>query len=426
MKVSRVDSSATRVTLSISADNDDLEPIKRHVLGHFADRVKVPGFREGKAPVNVVEKHIDQRLLVDDFMEHALNDLYRLAIQHERLRPVSPPEVQLKKFVPFSQLEFEAGLDVLGEIKLPDYKSMKLSKKPVEITAKDVSEVLKQLKQRSADRKETERSAKEGDEVVIDFSGKDQKGEPVAGAEAKDYPLVLGSDSFIPGFEKNMVGLKAGDNKEFNITFPNDYAVAALKNQKISFKVQIKKVNELTEPKLDDELAAKLGPFKNLAELKKDIKRQLHSERQAEADRQYESELIQKISDKSIMQIPLKLIDEQLERLEEEEKRNLAYRGQTWQEHLKTEGVNEEQHRDRHRPEAEARVKAGLVLSEIAEREKLDIQPEELEIRLQMLKGQYADPAMQAELDKPENRQDIAARLLTEKTIAKLVSYASK
>jgi trigger factor len=223
-----------------------------------------------------------------------------------------------------------------------------------------------------------------------------------------------------------MVGLKAGDNKEFNITFPNDYAVAALKNQKISFKVQIKKVNELTEPKLDDELAAKLGPFKNLAELKKDIKRQLHSERQAEADRQYESELIQKISDKSIMQIPLKLIDEQLERLEEEEKRNLAYRGQTWQEHLKTEGVNEEQHRDRHRPEAEARVKAGLVLSEIAEREKLDIQPEELEIRLQMLKGQYADPAMQAELDKPENRQDIAARLLTEKTIAKLVSYASK
>jgi FKBP-type peptidyl-prolyl cis-trans isomerase (trigger factor) len=119
-------------------------------------------------------------------------------------------------------------------------------------------------------------------------------------------------------------------------------------------------------------------------------------------------------------------VDEQLQRLEDEEKRNLVYRGQSWQEHLAEEGVTEQQHRDRQRPDAELRVKAGLVLSEIAEREQLSVQPEELEIRIQMLKGQYKDPAMQAELDKPENQQEVASQLLTEKTIAKLVEFSSK
>ena len=426
MQVRRVDDNATRVTLTINAETADLEPIKRYVLGHFAGRVKVPGFREGKAPLELVEKHIDQRILLDDFMEHALNDLYSLAIKHEKLRPVSSPDVQLKKFVPYSDLEFEAKLEVVVVIKLADYKKIKLSKKKVEISAKDVNDVLAQLRQRAADRSEVSRQAKSGDEVIIDFIGEDQKGQPVAGAEGKEYPLILGSDSFIPGFEKNLIGLRSGDSKEFTIAFPRDYGVAALQGQNVNFKTDIKKVNELKQPKLDDVFAAKIGPFKNLAELKIDIKKQLKAERQEQADRQYENELIQKISDKSSLQIPPKLIDEQVERLEEEEKRNLSYRGQTWQEHLKAEGVTEEQHRERHRPEAEARLKAGLVLSEVAEREKLDVQSEELEIRIQMLKGQYTNPTMQAELDKEENRRDIAGRLLTEKTIAKLVDYASK
>jgi trigger factor len=276
-----------------------------------------------------------------------------------------------------------------------------------------------------AERIEASRAAKNGDEAVIDFAGRDEKDKPVNGAEGKDYPLILGSNTFIPGFEEHLIGMKASDDKEFSITFPNDYGVAALQNKKVTFKVNLKKVQELKEPKLDDEFAKKAGPFKTLVDLKADVKKQLTAEREREAQTLRENEIIQKLVEKSSVEIPKILIDEQTERLEEEEKRNLVYRGQTWQEHLSEEGVTEEEHRARHKPDAELRVKAGLVLSEVAEREQITVQPEELEIRLQMLKGQYTDPAMQSELNKPENQREIASQLLTEKTIAKLLDYAS-
>jgi trigger factor len=202
--------------------------------------------------------------------------------------------------------------------------------------------------------------------------------------------------------------------------------VAALQSKEVTFKVDVKKVAELAEPKVDDGFAAKTGPFKNLAELKTDIKKQLSLERQQQADREFENQLVQAITAKSTVEAPKSLVDEQILRAEEEEKRNLTYRGQTWQEHLKEEGVTEEQHRERNRAQTEERVKAGLVLNEIAELEKIEVTPEELEIRLQILKGQYQDGAMQAELDKPENRQEIASRIMTEKTLAKLVEYVAK
>jgi trigger factor len=426
MQVARNSKSATQTNLTIRALSEDLEPIKIHVLSHFRKNVKVPGFRAGKAPAALVEKHVDQKLLLDEFMEHAINELYRQAVNQERLRPVSQPQVTLKKFVPFTELEFEADLETIGEVKLANYKTIKVAKKPVSVTAKEVNAVIGDLQKRMAERVEVKRAAKDGDEVVIDFSGSDEEGKPVNGAEGKDYPLVLGSKTFIPGFEEHVVGMKAGEDKEFEVTFPKDYGVAALQSKKIIFKVIAKKVHELKEPKIDDEFAKKAGPFKNLAGLKADIKKQLIAEREREAETQRENEIIQKLVEKSSVEIPETLVDEQLQRLEEEEKRNLVYRGQTWQEHLSEEGVTEEQHRERHRPDAELRVKAGLVLSEVADKEQITVQPEELDIRLQMLKGQYNDAAMQAELDKPEAQQDIAARLLTEKTVAKLVDYASK
>jgi trigger factor len=333
--------------------------------------------------------------------------------------------VEITKFVPFSALEFTTQVAVVGDIKLPDYKKIKLAKPTVKVTDQDISEVLQSLKSRLADKQDVTRAAKDGDEVTIDFKGVDDKGEAINGAEGKAYPLILGSDSFIPGFESNLIGLKAGQNKTFTIAFPKDYGVSALASKKVTFTVDVTKVQELVEPKLDDAFAAKAGPFKTLKDLKADIKAQLTNERQTEAARQYESELIEKITKQSRLEVPDSLIDDQLESAEKEESQNLMYRGQTWEEHLKAEGVTEAEHRQRNRAPAAERVKAGLVLSEIAEQEKLDVSPQELDSRIEILKGQYQDPAMQAELDKPENRRDIAGRILTEKTIAKLVSYAT-
>jgi trigger factor len=426
MHIAREQKTPTKCHLTITAAAVDLEPIKNHVLGHFKKKVSVPGFRPGKAPLSLIEKNVDQRALSDEFLEHAVNDLYRSAIEQQKLRPIAPPQVQLKKFVPFNTLEFEAEVETVGEIKLANYKIIKLAKKPVTISAADVNDVIANLQKRTAERVEVKRAAKLGDEVLIDFAGKDELGKAINGADGKDYPLILGSKTFIPGFEDHIIGMKTGDDNSFDITFPKDYGVAAMQGKKVSFSVTVNKVQELNEPKIDDEFAKKAGPFKTLAELKADIKTQLKVERERENNTRYENELIQKIVDQSTVEIPETLINDQAERLEEEEKRNLMYRGQTWQEHLAEEGVTEEEHRARHKPEAELRVKAGLVLSEIANKEQITVEPDELKIRIDMLKGQYKDANMQAELDKPENQQDIAAQLLTEKTIAKLVGYAAK
>jgi trigger factor len=425
MKAEKTDLGLTKVKLVVKADAADMEPVRNHVLAHFRHQVQVPGFRAGTAPLSMVEKSVDQKRLIDEFMEHALNQFYTQAIKHYDLRPVGNPNVQLKKFVPFSELEFEIETETIGNVNLPDYKKIKIDKKKAAVTAEDVNEVIDSLRQRLAERQEVKRPAQNGDELVIDFSGADSTGKPISGTDAKDYPLVLGSGNFIPGFEDNLIGAKEAEQKKFKVKFPSDYGVAALQNKDVAFSVDVKKVSQLEEPKLDDDFAAKAGPFKTMAELKADIRKQLQLERQQQLDRDYENRLIGEIVAQSKIDVPRGMIDEDVLRMEDEEKRNLAYRGQTWEEHLKEEGVTEAQHRERQRPRAEERIKAGIVLGEIAEKEKITVSPSEVEMRLQILRGQYQDAAMRDELDKPEAKRDIENRLLTEKTITKLTQTAS-
>lgn len=415
----------TQAEITVIASESELKSIKVQVLNNFQDRVKIAGFRTGKVPPSVLEKSVDQNQLQSEFLEEALQQLYFQAVRSQKVRPVERPTVELSKFVPFSTLEFVAKVPVVGDLKLGDYKKIKVAKKPVEITSKDISEVIKSLQDRISEKKDVDRPAKTGDQIWIDFKGTDAKGVDVNGAEGKDYHLILGSNKFIPGFEENLIGLKANDEKTFALKFPADYGVKALANKKVTFAVTVSKVQEVVNPKADDNFAAKVGPFKTLGELKEDIKKQLTIERQQEADRAHESDIISAISAKSSMKIPKVLTDDQIERMEREERQNLTYRGQTWEEHLAEEGVTAEEHKEKKRPDAEERLKASLILAEIAEAEQLEVMPEELEIRMQALKSQYKDPQMLAELEKPETRRDIAGRLLTEKTLARLVGYAS-
>jgi trigger factor len=426
MQVNRTQPKPTVTKLVITAEAVELEPIKQQVLEHLAKHVKVQGFREGKAPANLIEKQLDPSQLQSEFLEQAVNQFYVDAIQQQNVRPAAQPQVTINKFVPFTTLEFTAEVDAVGEVTLGDYKKIKLAPKSVEVTAKDVTEVIENLRGRSAEKKPVERAAKLDDEVIIDFKGVDAKTkEAIQGADGKEYPLVLGSKSFIPGFEEEVVGLKPGEKKTFDITFPADYGVKDLQKRQVNFTVTALKINEQVKPKLDDAFAATVGPFKTVAELKADIKKQLQAEREREAQQLYDNELLEKIAEKSEVAVPDSLIDSEIDRIEEDEKRNLVYRGQTWEEHLKGEAVTAEEHREQKREAATLRVKIGLLLGEIAEAEKIDVTPEELEIRMQLLKGQYTDPTMQAELAKPENRRDIASRLMTEKTIDKLRGYAT-
>lgn len=427
MQITKKQLSDTQISLTFTATHEDLAPIKQAAVKKLGKEIKVDGFRAGKAPEAVIEKQLDQSLLQTEVIEQAVNAFYVKALDEHKLRPVASPEVSIKKFVPFSDLEFDTIVSVIGKVTLPDYTKIKMKKDVASVTDKDVKEVLDTLQTRAAERKEVKRPAKNGDQVTIDFKGTNEKGEAINGAEGKEYPLVLGSNTFIPGFEDEVLGKETGKAFSFDITFPKDYGVKALANKKVTFEVTIHKVEEIVSEKLDDTFAAKVGPFKTLSDLKKDIKEQLKQERQQQIDRDYEQALVEKIVAKSTLSIPEALMDEQIEAMVQEQRQNLMYRDQTWQEFLEAENETEESYRTKViKPQAEMRIRAGLVLAEIADKEKITISPEELEIRLQLLKGQYQDPQMQAELDKPENQRDIGGRMITEKTLAKLVEAASK
>lgn len=421
MQVKVTKPTRTQVELVIEPNAAELETIKKHVLGHFRDEVKVAGFRQGKTPLELVEKHADPQRLQVRFLDEAVEQLYRQAMETEKFRPVSAPEISITKFVPFTTLEFSAKVGILGEITLGDYSKISVEKPKVNVTAKDVTTILENLQTRMAEKKDVDRAAKDGDQVWIDFSGVDAKGKPVNGADGKDYPLLLGSKTFIPGFEENLVGKKANEETTFTLTFPEDYGVKALAGSKVTFTVQVTKVQEVVKPALDDEFAKKAGPFTSLDQIKADIKKQLTLEQEEQMRRDYESEIVRALTKLSKVDVPEALVNEQIDRMLTQERQNAIYRGITWEEYLKNQDMTEEDFKNAQRPAAEERVKASLVLSEVADQEKLDITIEELDARIASLKMQYQDPQMQQQLTTDEARQDIASRMLTEKTIARLM-----
>ncbi len=409
----------TSAHLEITADQSELDKYKAKVLKKLAGNVKLAGFRAGHAPLELVEKSLDQTALQSEFLDEALTSLYSAAARSEKLRPIKTPDVTMKKFVPFTTLEFEATVPVVSKIILPDYKNIKVVKKPAKVEAKEVNDVIENLRTRAAVKNDVSRAAKDTDQLWIDFEGFDQKGEPIERADGKDYPLVIGSNTFIPGFEPELVGKKPGDKTEFTLTFPKDYGVSSMKGKKVTFKVTVNKVQEVVKPKVDDAFATTLGPFTSMDQLKTDIEKQLLADKADATRRDHEAAVLKAIVAKTKVSVPKELIDEQVDMLVSEVRQNAIQRGQTYEELLKAEGKTEEEYKKETLvPEATDRVKAGLVLSEIAELEKLTVEADELDTRLNALKAQYKDEAMQAELDKPENQRDIANRILTEKTIA--------
>lgn len=424
MKIARSDVSETVVKLTISAGSTELQAAKVIALQKLAPKVKLQGFRPGHAPAELVEKQLDQNQLQQETIDEVLNTLYGKALTEENIRPVAQPKVEIKKFVPYTDIEFTTEIEVVGNVNIPKYDKLGVTKPKVSVVKKDVDEVISRLRIQMAEYKLEDRVSKDGDRVWIDFAGKDAKGEEVKGAKGEDYPLALGSNTFIPGFEGNVVGMKKGENKEFTVPFPEDYGVKALQGKKVTFIVTVKKVESTKLPKLDEAFAKKVGNFESVDALKKDIEKQIKVEREQQSVKEYQDALIKKIVEKTKVELPISMLAEQEEMVDREFKQNLTYRGQTFKEYLESAGKTEEQYKQTElKPVAEERLKAGLVLSEVADREKITVTPEEVEIRIQVLKSQHeSDKAMQEQLDRPEAKRDIASRLLTEKTINKIVS----
>lgn len=426
MQVSRKNISETKTKLTIKLGVEELVHAKTHELQEQAKKMKVAGFRQGKAPLSVVEKQIDTNQLQASIINHAINDFYGKAIEEANLRTLNQPQVEIGKFVPYTELEFTAEVEFMPDITLGDYSKIKRTKPKVAVTAKDTDEVIENLLKRSAVSEDSDKPAKLGDDIVIDFEGKDNNGKAVAGASGKDYTLSLGSKSFIPGFEEGLVGTKKGEKKELKLTFPKSYHAKNLAGSKITFSVTVKNVRAVVKPKLDDKFAASIGPFSKLEDLKQDIKNQLKEQKETEALNKLKDEIVEELVKKSKLVLPEILVTDQISMLEHDFNQNLTYRGITRPEYLKQEGFKDEEtwKETELKPQAQRRVSVGMVLAEVAEKEKLTVTEEELNERINLYKTQYQQSADQ--FDQPDMRREVISRLLTEKTVDRLVEIATK
>lgn len=415
--------SETKVELTISLDAAELASAEEVAIVKLSKEVKVPGFRKGKVPASVAAKHVDPQALQEQLLDDAISKAVADAFLSEKIQALDRPMVDIKKYVPNDLLEFTAEVDVLPEVKLGDYKKLGKKAEKVSVSADEVNDVIERMRQGFAEKKEVTRAAKDGDETVIDFVGK-KEGVAFDGGAGTDYTLKLGSNQFIPGFEEGIVGHKAGETFDLDLEFPKDYHATDLAGQKVVFTTTLKKVTELDLPKVDDKLAEKAGPFKTLAELKDDIKREITTQKEREANDKLKDELINELIEKSTVPAPEILVADQMRSIEQDFAQNLMYRGLDLATYLEANKFkDEDEWREKEvRPAALRRTQAGLVLAELSKAENISATDKEIDDHVEVHKQQYANsPEALKQFESPEVRRDIANHYITEKTIERLV-----
>jgi len=428
MKTTVKNLSETKVELTISLGKEELKAAEQVALTKLAKEIKAPGFRKGKVPASVAAKHVDPEILAQQTLEDAMSKAVAESYLAEGIQALERPAVEIKKYVPGSEVEFTAEAEVLPKVKLGDYKKLKTESKKITVAAKEVDEIIERMRQGFAEKKDVKRAAKDGDEVTIDFIGK-KDDVAFEGGTAEGYDLTLGSNSFIPGFEEGIVGKKIGETFDLKLKFPEDYHVADLKGADVVFTTTLKTVKEIVMPALDDEFAAKAGPFKTVDELKADIKRELTAQKEREAKEAMKDDLVKQLVEVSTVPVPEILRKDQAESIERDMTQNLMYQGLSLDQYLENKGFESKEKwlEDEVKDAAEKRVQAGLVLAELSKVEKIEATNEELEEHVNLYKKQYANnPRMVEQFDQPEARRDIANRLLTEKTVDRLVELNSK
>jgi trigger factor len=428
MKTTVKNLSDTKVELTISLGKEELKAAEQVALTKLAKEIKAPGFRKGKVPVSVAAKHVDPEVLAQQTLEDAMSKAVAESYMSEGIQALERPAVEIKKYVPGSEVEFTAEAEILPKVTLGDYKKLKAETKKVTVAAKEVDEIIERMRSGFSEKKEVKRAAKGGDEVTIDFVGKK---DDVAfdGGTAQGYDLTLGSDSFIPGFEEGIVGKKVGETFDLKLKFPDTYHVADLKGADVVFTTTLNKIQEIVLPEVNDEFAAKAGPFKTVEELKADIKRELTAQKEREAKDVLKDDLVKQLVEASKVPVPELLRKDQAESIERDMTQNLMYQGLSLDQYLENKGFESKEKwlETEVNEAAEKRVQAGLVLAELSKAEKIEATSEELEEHVNLYKKQYANnPSMVEQFDQPEARRDIANRLLTEKTVDRLVELNTK
>ena len=348
--------------------------------------INVPGFRKGKAPRKMVEKMYGAEIFFEDAISLAYPDAYEAALKEAGVDPVAYPQLEVLD-VSADGFTFKAAVTVKPEASIKDYKGLSVARPDVKVSAADIKGELKPYIDRASRLVSVERKAKKGDTAVIDFEGfKD--GVPFQGGKGENYSLELGSGSFVPGFEDQVIGMKAGEEKDLDITFPEDYA-PELAGAQVVFKVKVHEVKEKQEPELDDEFAKDVSEFETLDEFKKDLGEKLKARRQEQADREFETAVIDALIEKLECDVPQAMVDYQADKMLDDYANRVQSQGIRFEDYLRMMGMSMDDMREQSKTAAARTVRSDLALEAVAAAEGIEVSDAAVDEEIARLAEQY-------------------------------------
>ena len=385
--VERVENEAT---LKITAPAAEVNAGYKKAVQKIADQANIPGFRKGKAPRAIIEMHYGKEAVKQEAFEIVANKAYSEALDQEKLIPVSDPKVEESTFEEGKDMELTIKVTLKPEPELGEYKGLHVEKKEVEVTDEQVDAQIKDMMGRDAKMVVAEEGAviEKGDFAIIDFAGT-VDGEPFSGGEGKGYPLEVGSNSFIPGFEDQLVGLSKGDSTDVEVTFPEEYFVKDLAGKEAVFKVDIQDVKRKELPELNDEYVASKTDFKTVEELRANYKERMQKAAEANAKAEYEHELIDLAVANAKFSVPEIMIEDKISQMVEEMKMSLESRKMSLDMYMQYTGLDMAKIRENQRPVAEENVKTDLVLDAIAKAEDIQVDMADVDAEIAAISAQH-------------------------------------
>lgn len=414
-KMEKIDVNVVKFEVKVEADK-----FKEALTRAYKKNIKkfnVPGFRKGKVPMNVVKKYYGVEVLLEDAVNFSIEGSYAEALKENNIRPVDFPKVEVVQAEEGKDLIYTAEVIVYPEVELGEYKGLNVEKKTYEVTEEEVSAKLKEMQEKNARVEVKEGAIENGNIAVIDFKGFID-GVAFEGGEGHDYSLEIGSGSFIDNFEEQLVGAKAGDKVEVNVTFPESYGKEELNGKPAKFEVEVKEVKAKELPVLDDEFAKEVSEFETLEALKEDTTKKLEEANTARAEREYEEAILRSVVENAKMDIPAVMVEQEIDRMVQNLAQRLQYQGLTLEQYFQFTGTDAEKMREYMKENAETKVKTELVLEALQKAEKMEVLDEELKEKASEVAKLYgANDEKMVELLLQNQREALVADVMTSKVI---------
>ena len=426
VQVEKLEKNMAKLTVEVSAE--DFKAAIKKAYNKTKNRFAIPGFRKGKASQAVIEKMYCEAVFYEDAADEAINSTYAQAMKESGLDIVSRPEITVEQIGKDQAFIYSALVAVKPEVTLGEYKGIEVEKADAAVTAEDVEAELKRVQEQNARLLTVEdRPVADGDQTVIDFEGfVDGKG--FEGGKAEDYPLTIGSHSFIDTFEEQLIGKNIGEECEVNVTFPTEYHAAELAGKPAMFKVTVKEIKVKELPALDDEFASEVSEFDTLDEYKQDIEKKLQERKEKAAASQNEDRVVAKVVENASMEIPEKMIDAQVDNMLRETAQRMQSQGLSMDLYMKYTGMTADQMKDQMRPEAVKRIQTRLVLEAVVKAENIETSEEKLDEEIAKMAEAYKMEAdklksYMTDSDKDQMKQDLAVQAAVDLLVseAKLV-----